>query len=60
MEKLQLRYTPDEAELIARNLERAADEQFVLREVDQLREQAARLNHLAARARARAARAGTG
>ena len=57
MEKLQLRYTPDEAELIARNLELAADEQFVRHEVDQLREQAARLNHLAARARARAARA---
>lgn len=60
MEKLQLRLTPDEAELIARNLERAAEEQFVLREVDQLREQAARLNHLAARARRRAARAEAG
>ena len=60
MEKLQLRYTPDEADLIASNLERAADEEYVLREVDQLREQAARLRHLAAKARARdAAHGGT-
>jgi hypothetical protein len=55
MDKLQLRYTPDEAERIAAVLNRAALDAETAEEVRDLAEQAARLNHLAARARKRAA-----
>jgi hypothetical protein len=57
MDKLQLRYTPEEAEHIADVLNRAALDAESAAEVRDLVEQAARLNHLAAKARARAARA---
>jgi len=56
MDKVQLRYTPDEAEHIADVLNHAALAAGTAAEVRELAEQAARLNHLAAKARARAAR----
>lgn len=56
MDKVQVRYTPDEAERIADVLNHAVIEAESAEEVRQLAEQAARLNHLAARARARASR----
>lgn len=55
MDKLNVRYTPDEAEQIAAALDREALRAEHAEEVRQLAEQAARLNHLAARARKRAA-----
>lgn len=55
MDKMNVRYSPDEAELIAAVLNRAVIDAQSADEVRQLAEHAARLNHLAARARKRAA-----
>lgn len=55
MDKLSVRYTPDEAEQIARWLEHVDIDAAAADECRQLAETVARLNHLAARARKRAA-----
>ena len=54
MDKVQVRYTPDEAELIAAALEADELEIPFAAEMRELAAQAARLRHLAARARVRA------